>query len=660
MKDKSASSVRTVMLLSAFVPMLVLGIVLTVLSIFLTRGVILRSIEDQLASSSQLGVAQIEGWLSSHVAQVEEMAASTQVTSLERSEIVPFLRDRLARYSDYSAFWISDLDGNWYSPTGGYGSIAQRTYFPEVKSKRATVISDPLIGQADGALALVLAVPVFQNGQMVAILGANVKMSQIINYVDSIKVGDTGYVALYDVNGLTIIDGDAEHTLKYSPFNEAGHTFNRLRDPLLNIGGSMEEGMLGGEHVFLYGSRLSMRDWRILAVAKRDEFGAPLRSAMIDSTVVTVILLLIGAVFVTWFASSITKPLRGFSRMIKGLSEGDMTVGADTRSHGSLASISAALDGVRLHLRDIILNVRESGSSVAHDTKRINDEAAEVTNIAEQTSEESKKIMENCQRDAESAATIAASVGQISELISKVDDGVRAIADSADTAVGLAEAGNKEVVSVIDQMGKIRAAVEAASGVIAKVGDSSRSIGEIVESIASISKQTNLLAVNASIEAARAGEQGRGFAVVAGEVGKLASQTSEATEKISALANEMAENATGAIESIDVGTHEVHVGSEVVQNAGKAFSSIQETIKSLLAQLKEISGDVESIASQKTDLVVASNAIDASVHKSSVRSERAFEAMKGQLELISSMKKDAANLSALADRLNDDMKIFKV
>jgi methyl-accepting chemotaxis protein len=74
--------------------------------------------------------------------------------------------------------------------------------------------------------------------------------------------------------------------------------------------------------------------------------------------------------------------------------------------------------------------------------------------------------------------------------------------------------------------------VGVANEKIADLNNSIQMIKELVESIRSISKQTKLLALNASIEAASAGKAGKGFAVVANEVKELASQSAKATVQI--------------------------------------------------------------------------------------------------------------------------------
>jgi hypothetical protein len=69
-------------------------------------------------------------------------------------------------------------------------------------------------------------------------------------------------------------------------------------------------------------------------------------------------------------------------------------------------------------------------------------------------------------------------------------------------------------------------------GRVGAVADRVRELTPLAALISDISRQTNLLAINASIEAARAGPEGAGFKVVATEVRRLSTQTAEAATRI--------------------------------------------------------------------------------------------------------------------------------
>lgn len=193
--------------------------------------------------------------------------------------------------------------------------------------------------------------------------------------------------------------------------------------------------------------------------------------------------------------------------------------------------------------------------------------------------------------------------------------------------------------------------VDNSAQVVAELGERSKEIEQIVEAISGIASQTNLLALNAAIEAARAGEQGRGFAVVAEEVRKLAEQSQEAAKQIAKLISDIQGKTGEAVTAMVNGTQEVRRGTEVVDQAGRAFKDIN-------GHVQEVAG----IAQGTADGLIRLTAESQQILEGILDVKRTSQEISGQTQTISAASEEQSasveeiahssqHLANLADQL---------
>ena len=280
--------------------------------------------------------------------------------------------------------------------------------------------------------------------------------------------------------------------------------------------------------------------------------------------------------------------------------------------------------------------------------------------LMEKMAEQANEMSQSAERQAELTGQSRQSITEMSAVIQQVAETAQQVSSSAFSATHEAETGEEKLNLAVGQIDTISRTVNSTASIIVELGAKSKEIGQIVDLITSIADQTNLLALNAAIEAARAGEQGRGFAVVAEEVRKLAEESGEAANRIAGIILEIQNEADKAVKAMEDGTREVAKGTEIIDEAGRAFQEIIKAINIVNQQIQEMSAaSQEMAASAETAIQAIEATTEAAVnnaHAANQISAIVEEQMAGIKEIDAAVDK----LGEVIADLEQSIAFFKI
>jgi methyl-accepting chemotaxis protein len=249
-----------------------------------------------------------------------------------------------------------------------------------------------------------------------------------------------------------------------------------------------------------------------------------------------------------------------------------------------------------------------------------------VAASAEQSSRQTEVLMNGSMQAASGASTVAAASEELSTSIATVHGQTK----EAQVISEAARAAGMETIAAMDELHK-----------------TSQNIGEIVEVISKIAEQTNLLSLNASIEAARAGERGAGFAVVASEVKSLAGETSQATDHIASIIDNLRRQTTTSVESMKKINEVIHKMNEINGSIAMAAEEQTRAAQEISASIQSVSMSVEGVSNGVGDVAEAASAMG----RSSSSLIGASEEIKASLGCLDDMVSDfLKNLAAGANK----------
>ncbi len=173
---------------------------------------------------------------------------------------------------------------------------------------------------------------------------------------------------------------------------------------------------------------------------------------------------------------------------------------------------------------------------------------------------------------------------------SRINFSTQAVVDSIQQATIMsldilvtAETGVTTMEETFESILNLRSTVVEAGYKVKRFGDKTQGILKAASSINQFALQTNVIALNSGF-GANTGENGRGLNIVAGKVGRLATQSSEASEEIKQIVESIQIENREVMEAVDKGMAQVAEEAELIN-----------ITKSNLAQIIEISRQLHEL-----------------------------------------------------------------
>lgn len=314
----------------------------------------------------------------------------------------------------------------------------------------------------------------------------------------------------------------------------------------------------------------------------------------------------------------IVRPFRLLVQSTNKISELDLTDDPNARKLATrsdeVGKIASAVVNVRAAFVDIITTINEIATTLHDNAQDVRDISSVISEQSSDNSATTEQLAASMQETSATTETIDNNIAHIKEKIDDIADltgqGSKLAQEIMDRAVSLKASSSQAIDRTQKMLDNVKDQTNAA---IAK-SKAVEKIQELTAAIKAIAAQTGLLSLNASIEAARAGEQGRGFAVVAGEIGNLASQSTDAVNNITAIVTEVQQAVVNMTECLNT---TLKFLEETVSNDYQDFSEVgvkySEDASSFDQSMSTISKSSNELSEAIKDIVIAINGINTTI-----------------------------------------------
>lgn len=633
-KIKTKRSIRAKVMVMTSIIVIVVMLVCTNIFRLSMRNLTKSILLDVLQPMAEQSAKAVEAEIHLMADRMMSLASDGRLTDSNNAQdnVAAVLENARSTYEFYG-IGLYDKNGKTLALNGEvYEGLSDVDWFELLSDSDNMTIADPIV--TEKYVGLPMGIPVKKDGETAAYLVGIYKYDVLNDVLGSINIGKSGMGIVLNDKGKII--GHPDENIVRQELNiydldsdESAHSiFNNM---ISRMTGSVK-GIVNGQDSYVSYCPIRGTRWSFAVEVPRTDYVALTNAAIWESMVGTFFALVAALIFIWLVMTVISSQLKKAIVRVDRLAQGDLKSSVEVRKSGdeverlsqslktTIGSINSYISEIGLVLDSISkgnLNVSADGSyqgdfvavkesltqiieSLNRIMKQINHTAYRLMETAGNMGRQSDELHQAATNQTMVMDGLNNEIQNIRSNLDEVTDNTRETSRWARDIAGEIEEGDRK-------MRELMSAMEA-------INENAEDIDKISKLIESISKQTNILALNASVEATRAGAAGKGFAVVAEEIRNLAVQSEDAAKSTVTMietSGELIARGVKLTTETASALEKISKSSDVVTDITGRLTETVDVQETSLHEITDRIKDMSKITSQ--NMQCAENTEDASV-----------------------------------------------
>jgi len=562
-----------------------------------------------------------------------------------------------------------DLSGKeWYTACQGRKAKVNSIF---------SYITAPYTDEETGEQIITVCQEVKYKDVVQGVVAMDIEASALADYVENIRLLNTGFVMLVDEQGNIMVDSEsntfADGTVAdlefFAPLTEELDNLEEQKaqleesedpaadDIVLQASYNMRA---EGRNCAITAMTDRVTGWRMIGCISDQENQKNLININIGTLAAGMIGLVFGCVIAVVTAFSFNREIKKLQNATHRVAGGDFSEKIKVTRSDEFGVLETNFNGMMDDVSGLIHAVEDKSNHILEVAGGISEVAGNTKTTIEQVTQAIDSVAQGAVKQAESTQEANTQVEHLKNSLDETKEYVSGMNGMTEKANEVSTEGIESVKDLIEKSGKTAEKSKVSLEVMNEMVESIDKIFYISDTIADITSQTNLLSLNASIEAARAGEMGKGFAVVADEIRKLADESKESTDEIKKIITEITEKSKLVEATMQENEVLQSEQQEAINRTEEIFGEIMKQIEMLGSGMERINALNDTMSANK-DLVVDKMGTIASVSEQSAAATEEVNASTEQVNVtMAEISEHTGTLQAIAKDLMETINRFKL